>query len=199
LGRTADREQPVAKVPLWRKAFGRSFLGFAAVAAGAGVAVYLLAGPEALRGSLQDDLGTFLQILPNFLGAMLLAVFIPSLLPPNFMERLIGEGSGARGMLVGSVAGAATPGGPMTSFPLVLVLRSAGAGRAPLISYLTAWSTLGIHRILVWEIQLLGLEFALVRALASAPLGIIAGLLSRFVPPTATGPDVTDAEPAGKS
>ena len=65
----------------------------------------------------------------------------------------------------------------MLSFPLVIVLRNAGASAASLITFLTSWSTLGFHRVLMWELPLLGTNFASVRYLASIPLPFVTGAL----------------------
>jgi hypothetical protein len=75
-----------------------------------------------------------------------------------------------------------TPGGPMTSFPIVRALRDAGTGRAALVAYVTSWSTLGFQRVLNWELPLLGPELTALRAIVSAPLPIIAGYMSRLWP-----------------
>ncbi len=71
----------------------------------------------------------------------------------------------------------------MTSFPIVRALREAGTGRGPLVAYVTSWSTLGFQRVLNWELPLLGPEFTALRAIVSAPLPVIAGLMSRLWPP----------------
>jgi hypothetical protein len=75
-----------------------------------------------------------------------------------------------------------TPGGPMTSFPVVNALHEAGTGRRALVAYLTSWSTQGFQRILMWEVPMMGLEFATLRFVASLPLPLVAGLISRYVP-----------------
>jgi hypothetical protein len=53
----------------------------------------------------------------------------------------------------------------------------------------TSWSTLGFQRIVMWELPLMGPEFAAIRFLASLPLPFVAGLLSRLLPPTPPAPD----------
>jgi len=63
-------------------------------------------------------------------------------------------------------------------FPILVGLRGAGAGFPVCIVYVTAWATLGIQRIVVWELPFLGPDFVLLRVLASLPLPIIAGLLA---------------------
>ena len=69
----------------------------------------------------------------------------------------------------------------MLSFPLVLALKAAGANTPALITYLTSWSLLGVHRIVMWEIPLFGTEFAVVRFLVSLPMPILAGLIAGAV------------------
>jgi uncharacterized membrane protein YraQ (UPF0718 family) len=85
-------------------------------------------------------------------------------------------------MILASGAGMVTPGGPMTSFPVVSALHEAGTGRRALVAYLTSWSTQGFQRILMWELPLMGFEFAAFRFIVSLPLPIIAGVISHYVP-----------------
>jgi hypothetical protein len=62
------------------------------------------------------------------------------------------------------------------------VLRDSGTGIGSLVSYVTAWATNGLQRVLMWEVPLMGAEFAIVRFVSSMPLGIIAGMLARLFP-----------------
>jgi hypothetical protein len=84
-----------------------------------------------------------------------------------------------RGLFIAQFAGALTPGGPFGSFALVHALGKVGADIGVLIAYLTAWATLGLMRLIVWEIPFLGINFALLRYAISLPAGILAGLLAR--------------------
>jgi hypothetical protein len=70
----------------------------------------------------------------------------------------------------------------MTSFPIVNALQESGTGRAPLIAYLTSWSTLGFQRILIWELPLLGLPFVILRYISCLPLPFLAAWLSTKIP-----------------
>ena len=73
---------------------------------------------------------------------------------------IVGPDQSSGRVALPNAAGMVTPGGPMTSFPLVNALHGLGTGRAALIAYLTSWSTLGLQRILSWELPLMGVEFA---------------------------------------
>ncbi len=71
----------------------------------------------------------------------------------------------------------------MLSFPILAGLHQAGAGLGPLVAYLTGWSLLGLHRILAWELPLLGPRFVVVRLAVSLVLpplvGYLAGTIAR--------------------
>jgi len=129
----------------------------------------------------------FLGVAPQLLIGFLLAGFAALVVPQEGVARLLGERSGARGLLLASLAGMLTPGGPFTHFPLLAALRSQGAAIGPLSAYITAWSLLGLHRIVLWEGPLLGWRFVMIRAGASllfAPaIGWIAQTFSEAVRP----------------
>jgi uncharacterized membrane protein YraQ (UPF0718 family) len=91
----------------------------------------------------------------------------------------MGAQSGFAGLLLATLAGLMTPGGPMASFPMVLVLAVAGADRGALIAYITSWALLGFQRTLVWELPVLGADFALLRLAVCLPLPLLAGVLAR--------------------
>ena len=54
-----------------------------------------------------------------------------------------------------SVIGGFIPSGPSVSFPVVVVLLQAGAGFPQVVAFLTAWSIVALHRVLIYEIPLL--------------------------------------------
>ncbi len=152
------------------------------VAATAALAViaWRQAGPPLVLSGLSEGWSLLLSVLPQLVAGFLLAGFITVLMPAGAISQWVGEDSGLPGLLIATVAGALTPGGPFVQFPLVATLARAGAGPGPMVAYLTAWSLLGLQRLLVWEIPVLGPQFALARWLISLPVGIVAGLL---VPP----------------
>jgi uncharacterized membrane protein YraQ (UPF0718 family) len=172
----------MAAGPRLRNIFNRSFWIIASLTAASGIACYLVRGPDAFFATFRTDLEMVLLITPRLGAALLLAAAIQVLLPREKVARLLGERAGLRGILLATGAGMVTPGGPMTSFPLVNALHEAGTGRGALVAYLTSWSTQGFQRILMWELPLMGIEFATFRFLVSLPLPIVAGLVSRYVP-----------------
>jgi uncharacterized membrane protein YraQ (UPF0718 family) len=124
---------------------------------------------------------------------MLIAAFVQVLLPRDKIARYVSEEAGVRALGIATAVGIMTPGGPMTSFPIVRALRDTGAGRSPLVAYVTSWSTMGFQRILNWEVPLLGADFALLRFISSLPLPFIAGFVARAWPLRADEKDRRDA------
>ena len=100
------------------------------------------------------------------------------LVPGEPVARYIGPDSGFPALLVASVVGGFVPGGPILSFPLVVVLYKAEAGLPQLIAFLTAWSVFAFHRVLIYELTIMGWRFSAVRLLSSLVLPPIAGLLA---------------------
>jgi uncharacterized protein len=117
-------------------------------------------------------------MVPRIAMAILIAGFFAVILPSELVASWLGQDSGLTGILIGSVAGGLTPGGPMLSFPIIAILFKAGAGVGPLIAYLTAWSVYAIHRVFAFEIPMMGTHFAVVRLLSSIILPFLAGILA---------------------
>jgi uncharacterized membrane protein YraQ (UPF0718 family) len=120
----------------------------------------------------------FLEIMPRIALALMAAGFIGVLVPSEPVARHIGPDSGLLGILIASVVGGFVPGGPILSFPLVVVLYKAGAGIPQLIAFLTAWSVFAFHRVAIYEVNLMGWRFSAVRLISSVVLPPLAGLLA---------------------
>src|SRR5687767_4965892 len=102
-----------------RNIFSRSFWIVAFLTALSGVACYLVRGPEAFFSTFKNDLELIGLITPRLGAALLIAASIQVLLPRDKVARWLGDQAGFKGMLIATVAGMVTPGGPMTSFPVV--------------------------------------------------------------------------------
>jgi uncharacterized membrane protein YraQ (UPF0718 family) len=172
--------------------------GLGAVALVSGGLVLGLQGQDAFVAALGGAGRVLLAILPAMVAGLLLAASLKQLVPPGALASWMGARSGLRGLLVASLAGMATPGGPMAAFPLVLVLAQAGADRGALICFILSWALNGVQRVLVWEVPLLGPDFALLRFLCGLPLGVLAGLIARRVPIAWTPPEAAAAPLAQK-
>ena len=147
---------------------------------------YHAGGWTTLMSGLQISSGMLKAVWLRMLLGILMAGMMQVLIPAELIAHLMGKGSGFRGILVGTVAGAITPGGPFVNFPIVAALQNSGAGIGPLAAYLTAWGVIPVHRTLVWELPFLAHDFVLVRMLVSVLAPIIVGLLTPLVLETFT-------------
>ena len=127
---------------------------------------------------LKSALKMTTEILPLLVFAFIVAGMIKVLLPQELMSRWIGEESGFRGILIGTVAGGIMPGGPYVSLPLAAGLLRAGAGLGTMVAFLTAWSLWAVARMPM-EIGIMGWKFTLVRLACTFFFPPIAGLLAQ--------------------
>ncbi|MFC1820523.1 permease [Thermodesulfobacteriota bacterium] len=138
-------------------------------------------GPGVALAGLKSGGTLFLDILPAMVFAFTAAGMMMHVLPRELLTQWMGEESGIRGLIIATLAGSVTPGGPFIQFPIVAALFKAGAGIAPIITYITAWSLLGVNRFLIYEIPMLGLKLSLSRLAVSLIFPIIIGLITRFI------------------
>ena len=131
-------------------------------------------GREQLTDSLKQAGWRSLSLLPRIFAAVLTAGFVGELLPREFIAHHIGPDSGFSGVLLASAVGSVIPGGPIISFPLVVTLQNSGAGLVQLVAFLTAWSCFALHRVLTFEMPLMGPKFSGRRLISSLPLPFIA-------------------------
>lgn len=157
-----------------------SFLAFS-VLAFIGIAICYARGKVFFLNGIDASLSTFKQVLPKLVGAFFLAGFAQVLAPRDLIHKWMGAKSGLKGIIIATMAGAFTPGGPLTSFPLIAALYKLGADYGPLVAYLTSWEILGLQRILIWEIPFMGITFVLLRYGVSLVLPVVAGITARQV------------------
>lgn len=154
------------------------FIVLAAVSAGA---LALRDGGAELGDALTHAATLLLSIAPVIGAALLLGGYVHALLPHEQVARWLGPGSGGRGYGIALVGGIVTPAGPFAVFPILVALRQAGASFPVCVVYVTAWATLGIQRLVIWELPFLGFDFVALRLAASLPVPILAGLLAAAV------------------
>jgi len=110
--------------------------------------------------------------------ALLSAAFISILVPPDAVVPYVGPDSGFRGILAAVVFGAIIPGGPILTFPLALVIWRSGAGEAQMVALLGSWSIFAMHRVVSYELPLLGGRFVALRLTSAGLLPILSGVLA---------------------
>ena len=125
--------------------------------------------------------GQAIAVLPRIPIAIIAAGFLAELLPQESISAWIGADSGFTGILIASAVGAAIPSGPIISFPVAIALLHLGAGVPQLVAFLTAWSVFALHRLLMWELPLLGGAFVAKRLAVSLVLPPIAALIALLI------------------
>jgi uncharacterized membrane protein YraQ (UPF0718 family) len=128
---------------------------------------------------MKSALHMTVEILPLLVFAFIMAGMIQVLLPRELLAQWIGAESGMRGILIGTVTGGLSPGGPYVSLPIVAGFLRAGAGVGTMVAYLTAWSLWAIAR-LPMEVGILGWKFTLIRIVSTFFFPPIAGLIAQF-------------------
>lgn len=113
--------------------------------------------------------------------ALIASSFLAPLVPPSVIGPLIGPQSGGLGVVVASMLGGLIPGGPSVTFPIALVIWQMGAGKAQMVALLAGWSVYAIHRILSYELPLMGGRFVAIRLTSSAILPPLSGLIAVLV------------------
>jgi len=118
------------------------------------------------------------QILPLLVFAFIVAGMVQILLPRELLSKWVGAESGIRGILIGTVAGGLSPGGPYVSLPIVAGLLRSGASVGTMVAFLTGWSLWAVSR-LPMEVGILGWKFTAIRIASTFFFPPIAGLLAQ--------------------
>lgn len=127
-----------------------------------------------IKLGIEMFLSVFILLIASFTVAGLVQVLVPK----ELISKWLGESAGLKGIMIGCFAGAITPGGPYTSFPIVAALYKSGAGIGVMVGYVTAWSLWAVAR-LPFEISLIGPKFTLIRVLSTLIFPPIAGIVAQ--------------------
>jgi uncharacterized membrane protein YraQ (UPF0718 family) len=119
------------------------------------------------------------QILPLLVFAFIVAGMVQVLLPRELLARWVGAESGIRGILIGTVAGGLSPGGPYVNLPIAAGLIRSGASVGTMVAFLTGWSLWAVSRMPM-EVGILGWKFTAIRLASTFFFPPIAGLLAQM-------------------
>ena len=151
------------------------------------IAVGTLALLAALRGRilLQDGLRNgaleFLYLLPRIVIGVAGSGYIAAVLPAALIVPWLGPESGLTGILIATLGGALTPGGPVVGFSIGAAALKGGAGAPQVIAYTTAWALYAIHRLVMFEVPMMPPGIVWLRAFVSLPLPFIAAGLAMLI------------------
>lgn len=156
-----------------------STLLMAALAAGLFAYVTWRGEGRALAGA-QTGLAQFARVLPLVVCAFLCIGLLPQALPRDWVVRWLGDQTGWRGLLLGTVAGAIAPGGPLIQASLAGGLVQAGAGIGVIVAFLAA-GVLWNLPLLPLEAAFLGWRFVFINLAATFSVPPLAGWLAQGI------------------
>jgi uncharacterized membrane protein YraQ (UPF0718 family) len=129
-----------------------------------------------LQEGMRNGLIDFFYLLPRLTIGVIGAGYLAEVLPQRLIAEWLGPGSGAIGMMIASLAGALTPGGPVVGFAVGASALKSGAGAPQVIAYMIAWALFAIHRLLLYELASMPRRVVLLRAAVSVPLPFLAAI-----------------------
>ena len=144
------------------------------------LAVYMavVKGRETIVEAIRYALRLGIPLMPRLALAILAASFLAQIIPPKVIGNLMGDSSGLGGIVIASLLGGIIPGGPMVSFPIAIYLWDFGAGIPQMVALLSAWSVFAIHRVMMFELPMMGWRFVVLRLLTVAIIPPLTGLLA---------------------
>lgn len=127
----------------------------------------------AVKLTWSSVLSMMIIVPPIFLLIGLFDVWVPR----ETVIKLMGEKSGAKGMLLAFFLGAFSAGPTIAAFPIALLMIRKGARYSNVIFFLMVWSSLKLP-IVFYQIAELGIKFSLVINLTMLAVFIISALIA---------------------
>lgn len=156
--------------------FSLAFIWLLALVLGA---IVYMRGDNRQNQAFAFALSQAIVLLPRIILALMTATLISTMIPPDTIAAWVGSDSGFTGMLISVATGAIIPGGPVVAFPIAVMLKASGAGIPQIIAFITAWSVFAVHRILLFELTMVGWRFTVLRLAVCLPVPLIAGSISQ--------------------
>ena len=137
-------------------------------------------GDQSHIAGFKISIKMMVEVVPLLFFAFLLAGMMQTLLPHEAISKWIGAESGFRGIMLGCLAGAITPGGPFVTMPLAAGIYRAGASPGTMVGFLTSWSLWAVAR-LPMEVGILGWRLTLMRMVSTLVFPPLAGVLANLL------------------
>ncbi len=128
----------------------------------------------------KNSFNLLIQVIPILIFAFILAGMIQVIIPKETLSKFIGAEAGLRGILVGTIAGTLTPGGPVIVFPIAAGFLKAGASMGTVVSFITAWALLAVTRMPL-ELGIIGWKFLILRVISVFIFPPIAGITAEII------------------
>ena len=128
------------------------------------------------EGGIQRGIEQFMKLVPRMLCALVAAGFIAKLIPTSIISTYLGAEAGLTAVVIGTLTGLIVPSGPVISFAIAATFANAGASVPALVAFITSWSLFAAHRMIIYEIPLLGFSFLRLRVSSVAIMPFAAGI-----------------------
>ena len=112
-------------------------------------------GRVLLNDGMRAGVIEFIRLLPRIGIGVVGSGYIAEVLPRELIAPWLGPESGLTGVLLATLGGALTPGGPVVGFSIGAAALKSGAGAPQVIAYSTAWALYAIHRLVMWEMPMM--------------------------------------------
>jgi uncharacterized membrane protein YraQ (UPF0718 family) len=129
-----------------------------------------------LKISLKKSKKALFEMLPIFLGTILLVSLLNALIPKDFYINLFQKGNIFINSLIGSLVGGISVGTPMVSYIIGGELLDKNISIAAISAFLVSWVTIGVLQIPL-EISFFGKKFTFYRNIFSFIFSIIIGII----------------------
>ena len=157
---------------------------FIALIAAAYLAFFLRKPSTAAEG-LRIGGMSLLKTLPVILAGFAMAGLLQALIPKASLVNWLGAHEGIKGVLLGGLLGAVTPGPIYVPLAVVAALAKGGAGMGSVIAYLVAWDVIAVRKIPMTVAFWGNWRLAAVKCAIGLPLTLLAGLLANWIFPNA--------------
>ncbi|NLC47311.1 MAG: hypothetical protein GX766_09260 [Firmicutes bacterium] len=137
-------------------------------------------GLEIAKTSVKNGFDLFLRYGVLIVFSMIFASLLQTLIPRDIIVKYLGTSSGWRGIVLGTLIGALTPGSPYAAMPLFAGLIRTGVSFPVGVAMACAWGLLSIGRI-PFEAAVMGGEFTLIKVISSLLLPCIAGGIAQLL------------------
>ena len=135
-------------------------------------------GRVLLNAGIREGSIEFIRLLPRIAIGVVGSGYIAEILPQALIAPWLGPESGLTGVLIATLGGALTPGGPVVGFSIGAAALKSGAGAPQVIAYSTAWALYAIHRLVMWEVPMMPARIVWLRAAVSLPLPFVAAVIA---------------------
>ncbi len=132
------------------------------------------------KKALKKAWKSFENILPDFLGVIMLVGILLAILNPQVISKIIGTNSGWYGTLISGVVGAITLIPGFVAFPTAAMLLKNGAGYMQIGAFISTLMMVGVVTMPV-EIRYFGKKLTLLRNLLAFLFSFIVALIIGMV------------------